>query len=179
MSTTLILGAIAFGMLDLHTGGLRNDQAFRGKPESVVGQNVLQQSFPPGASAPAQVLANADAVPQVVAAMKATPGVYAVLPPGAVYRGRVEIDAILTAADGSAANHAVDALRARLHAIPGADAKVGGQAATTLDINRASVHDRKVVIPIVLVVVFVILGLLLRALGRAGGADRDRACCRS
>jgi RND superfamily putative drug exporter len=41
---------------------------------------------------------------------------------------------------------------------------VGGQAATTLDVNRASVHDRKVVIPIVLIVVFVILGLLLRAL---------------
>ena len=162
--TTLILGAIAFGILDLHAGGLRNDQAFRGKPESVVGQNILQESFPPGASAPAQVLANADAVDKVVAAMKETPGVDTVLPPGAVYRGRAEIDAILTAADGPAANHAVDALRSRLHAIPGADAKVGGQAATTLDVNRASVHDRKVVIPIVLVVVFVILGLLLRAL---------------
>jgi putative drug exporter of the RND superfamily len=48
--------------------------------------------------------------------------------------------------------------------LPNADALVGGQAATTLDVNRASARDLRVVVPIVLVVVFVILALLLRAL---------------
>jgi RND superfamily putative drug exporter len=41
---------------------------------------------------------------------------------------------------------------------------VGGNTAVTLDIARAADHDRKVIIPIILVLVFVILGLLLRAL---------------
>jgi RND superfamily putative drug exporter len=55
-------------------------------------------------------------------------------------------------------------LRAGLHAVPGADAKVGGTTATDLDINRAADRDNKVIIPIVLGVVFLILIGLLRAL---------------
>ena len=41
---------------------------------------------------------------------------------------------------------------------------VGGTTATLLDENRANAHDRDLVIPLILAVVFVILGLLLRAL---------------
>jgi len=51
-----------------------------------------------------------------------------------------------------------------VHAVPGADAKVGGITAINLDVARASAHDRNLIIPIILVVVFVILALLLRAL---------------
>ena len=41
---------------------------------------------------------------------------------------------------------------------------VGGNTAINLDVERAAAHDRNVIIPLILVVVFVILGLLLRAL---------------
>jgi RND superfamily putative drug exporter len=51
-----------------------------------------------------------------------------------------------------------------LHAVPGADALVGGNTAVNLDVQRAAAHDRNLIIPIILAVVFVILGLLLRAL---------------
>ena len=51
-----------------------------------------------------------------------------------------------------------------MHAVPGANALVGGGTAVNLDVQRASAHDRNVIIPLILVVVFVILGLLLRAL---------------
>jgi len=51
-----------------------------------------------------------------------------------------------------------------VHAVPGANAQVGGTTAINLDVERASAHDRNVIIPLILVVVFVILGLLLRAL---------------
>ena len=47
---------------------------------------------------------------------------------------------------------------------PGADALVGGNTAINLDVERAAAHDRKVIIPVILVVVFLILALLLRAL---------------
>ena len=40
----------------------------------------------------------------------------------------------------------------------------GGATATALDVERASAHDRTVIIPLILAVVFVILGLLLRSL---------------
>ena len=45
-----------------------------------------------------------------------------------------------------------------------ASALVGGATATALDVERASAHDRTVIIPLILAVVFIILGLLLRAL---------------
>jgi len=41
---------------------------------------------------------------------------------------------------------------------------VGGNTAINLDVERASAHDRNVIIPVILAVVFVILALLLRAL---------------
>jgi hypothetical protein len=67
------------------------------------------------------------------------------------------------APDSQAGYDTVDRLRDRVHAIPGADAKVGGGSAVTLDIQRASRHDRNLVVPLVLGVVLVILALVLRA----------------
>ncbi|HEV2887290.1 MAG TPA: MMPL family transporter, partial [Jatrophihabitans sp.] len=50
------------------------------------------------------------------------------------------------------------------HAVPGADARVGGISATTSDIQKASVDDRNLIIPIVLLVIFLVLAVLLRAI---------------
>jgi RND superfamily putative drug exporter len=70
---------------------------------------------------------------------------------------------LTSAADSQASYDLVDRLRSTVHAIPGADGKVGGSSAVNLDILRASRHDRDLVVPLVLVVVTIILGLLLRA----------------
>jgi RND superfamily putative drug exporter len=51
-----------------------------------------------------------------------------------------------------------------VHAIPGANAIVGGTTAVNLDVQRATAHDRNLIIPVILAVVFVILVLLLRAI---------------
>lgn len=78
--------------------------------------------------------------------------------------GRLLVDARLTSAsDTGPASDTVVRLRTAVHAVPGADALVGGRAATNLDTNNASRHDRNLVIPIVLAVILVVLGLLLRA----------------
>jgi RND superfamily putative drug exporter len=45
-----------------------------------------------------------------------------------------------------------------------ADVRVGGNVARALDRAQAQAHDRRVVIPLVLIVVFLVLALLLRAL---------------
>ena len=56
-------------------------------------------------------------------------------------------------------------IRAAVHTVADADARVGGNVARTMDMGRqAQAHDRRVVIPLVLIVVFSVLALLLRAL---------------
>jgi putative drug exporter of the RND superfamily len=66
--------------------------------------------------------------------------------------------------DSQAAYDTIDRVRGNVHAIPGANALVGGTTATNLDVQNAARHDRDLIIPIVLAVVVVILGLLLRAI---------------
>jgi len=55
-------------------------------------------------------------------------------------------------------------VRTAVHAVPGADALVGGGTAIQSDIESASAHDNRVVIPLVLIVVMLVLMVLLRAL---------------
>jgi RND superfamily putative drug exporter len=79
--------------------------------------------------------------------------------------GRTLVNATLADSyDSQNAYDTIKRLRTALHAIPGADARVGGQTAATLDVQNASVHDRNLIIPIVLLVIFIVLALLLRAL---------------
>ncbi len=79
--------------------------------------------------------------------------------------GRTVINAQLTASyDSQPAYDAIKALRQAVHAVPGAGAQVGGQAAIQLDTLDASARDSRVIIPLVLVVILIVLMILLRAI---------------
>ncbi|GAB3985714.1 hypothetical protein GCM10027615_76370 [Plantactinospora veratri] len=79
--------------------------------------------------------------------------------------GRVQLQATLTApADSAEAEQTVRELRVAVHAVPDADAVVGGSSAVSVDTADATTRDRNVIIPAVLGVIAVILALLLRAL---------------
>jgi putative drug exporter of the RND superfamily len=161
--TALALCGLAVGLIDTHTG-LDQDQQFRTKPQSVVGQRLLAESFPSGASSPTVVTANAAATQPVLAAVRGTPGVVQAQVTGQS-GGLVQIDATLDATVGTDASHrTIERLRDRIHAVSGAGALAGGTAATDLDISNASARDRDVIVPLVLAVVLVILAVLLRAL---------------
>jgi putative drug exporter of the RND superfamily len=162
--TALVLGSLALGATGLEANGLQSKDSFRTEPEAVTGEEVLARHFPAGAGNPVQVIGKAEAAPQLQSAVSATPGVTAVTRP-VVRDGYAYVEGTLTSAPDSQAGYdTVDRLRASVHAIPGADAKVGGGSAVNLDIQRATRHDRNLVVPLVLVVVLVILGLLLRAI---------------
>jgi RND superfamily putative drug exporter len=162
--TAVVLGALALGVTQLEANGLQSKDSFRTKPESVTGEAALARHFPAGEGNPVQVIGNADAAPQLQTAVSATPGVTAVTRP-LVRDGYAYLEGTLTsAADSQAGFDTVDRLRATVHAIPGADAKVGGGSAVNLDIQRATRHDRNLVVPLVLLVVLVILGVVLRAI---------------
>ncbi len=165
VTTAVILGILALGLTGLKASGLTAAESFVGHhPDSVVGQTVISQNFPAGAGQPVIVVSNTAQADQVEAAFKATPGITGVTGPVA-REGHAFLQGTLTSApDSQAAFGTIDKVRAAVHAVPGADAMVGGNTAVTLDIARAADHDRNLIIPIVLVLVFVVLGLLLRAI---------------
>jgi len=165
VTTAVILGILALGLTGLKASGLTAAESFVGHhPDSVVGQAVIGQNFPAGAGQPVVVVSNVAQAAQVEAAFKATPGITGVTDP-VTRDGHAFLQGTLTSApDGQAAFSTIDHVRANVHAVPGADAIVGGNTAVTLDIARAADHDRNLIIPIILVLVFVILGLLLRAI---------------
>jgi len=164
ITTALILGVMALGLTGLKANGLTNAQSFRGHPDSVVGQSVIDQHFPAGAGQPVEIFGNPASGAQLAAALRSVPGITGVTSP-VTQAGHAYIEATLTAApDSQAAYSTIDRIRTAVHAVPGSDALVGGNTAINLDVQRAAAHDRDLIIPIVLVVVFVILALLLRAL---------------
>jgi RND superfamily putative drug exporter len=164
ITTAVILGAMAIGLTGLKASGLTNAQSFRGHPDSVAGQTVLDQHFPAGAGQPIEVFANPADATQVAAALRSVNGLTGVTSP-VIQGGDAYIEATLTEApDSPAAYTTIDRARVAVHAIPGANALVGGNTAINLDVQRAAAHDRNLIIPIILAVVFVILGLLLRAI---------------
>jgi putative drug exporter of the RND superfamily len=162
--TAVVLGAMALGLTGLKAEGLQNKDGFRTAQDSVAGEKALDRHFPAGAGNPVQVTGRAEAAPQLQAVVSATPGVTAVTRPQ-VKDGLAYLEGTLTSAPDSQAGYdTVDQLRDRVHAIAGAEAKVGGGSAVQLDIQRATRHDRNLVVPLVLLVVLLILGVLLRAI---------------
>ena len=164
VTTALVLGVLALGLAGLKANGLTNAQSFRGHPDSVAGQQLLDQHFPGGAGEPVVVVGNRASAAQLTAAFRSTPGITGVTPP-AVRAGHAYLEGTLTAAPDSPAAYAtIDRVRSAVHAVPGAGALVGGNTAINLDVQRAAAHDRDLIIPVILAVVFVILALLLRAI---------------
>ncbi|HET9732807.1 MAG TPA: MMPL family transporter [Acidimicrobiales bacterium] len=163
VGTTLALGALAIGLLQFHASGLTNAQSYTGKPDAVVADQILSRHFAGGAGSPVVVIANSASANLARQAMSSIGDVASVSDP-IVIGGKVELEATLQSLPDTPESYAtVDRLRSALHRIPGADALVGGNSAVNLDVQRAASHDRSLIIPIILVVVFAILALLLRA----------------
>ncbi len=161
--TAVLLAAASLGLLTLKLGALTQAQSYRGTPSAVAGEKVLARHFPAGAGEPVYVIGHAGAAPRMRAALAGTKGITAVLPPQ-VRDGLVLLQGTLSVPpDSHAAYTVVSRVRAAEHAIPGADAKVGGETAINADVESYAIRDRNVIIPLVLLVVLVILALLLRA----------------
>ncbi|GAA4713131.1 MMPL family transporter [Phytohabitans rumicis] len=165
IGTAVALVALTLGIGNLSLG-LPASETFTKEVGSVTGQRLIERHFPDGAASPALILATAGTSDQVVAAARGAAGIADVPAPRLSADGAwVRIDAVLTdAPDSDAAKDTVDRLRAAVHAVPGAQAVVGGDTATELDTQRAANRDNLVVIPLILGVVFLILVVLLRAL---------------
>jgi RND superfamily putative drug exporter len=159
----VLLGALSLGVPHIQLG-LAQTQKFTSTPESVTGQKILADAFSAGSGSPTVVIAQAGSADAVLAAAKGVDGVTSAslgATNGTITQLNVVLDA---AAETPAAFGTVDRLRTELHGIDGADALVGGLDAQTLDVNTAQTRDQDLVIPLILLVVFLVLALLLRAL---------------
>ncbi|WP_108250145.1 MMPL family transporter [Planctomonas deserti] len=185
--STILLLLMSAGLLGLRANGVPQSDLVLGTSEARDGQNELGEHFPGGTGSPAVIVGSADdvdaladaaagvdGIDSVVAASADSPsgtlpvgtGAPAGIVPGAAPTesgGRVLLQATLTsAADSEEAERTVRELRTAVREVdPGA--LVGGVTATALDTNETSIHDRTLIIPIVLAVILVILMLLLRS----------------
>jgi RND superfamily putative drug exporter len=168
--TAVALAVCSLGLIQLRAAGIGNADAFTGKPDSIVGQEVSARYFPAGSGDPLVVISNQAQAQQVGRTVAGTRGVVPEslgLPPGtrSAFEGKVLFEATMTdPADSEAAKQTVERVRDAVHAVPDADAQVGGGTAALLDMDRATTHDNVLIIPLVLVVVLLILCVLLRAL---------------
>ena len=172
-ASVLVLAVMSLGITRLNANGIAAADQYTVAVDSVAGQQVADRHFAAGAGSPAVVIANAEQKDALVAAARSVPGVsnVAILTSSPastdpkIVGGKVLIDVTLRdPAESAAAKTAVKDLRTVVHAIPGADALVGGTTATDLDTQASATHDLAVIIPLVLAVILVILVILLRSL---------------
>ncbi|WP_220465684.1 MMPL family transporter [Microbacterium esteraromaticum] len=189
ISTAIVLAVAAVGVVQLDAKGVPQSDLVLGASEARDGQQVLGEHFPGGSGSPAYVLVDEgrlqDAADVLLAdesvdgvsvtaadspsgsAPVTADGITAFGPPGSpapdptVVDGRVLLQGTLAdAADSADAEATVERLRSALEPMGGL---VGGVTATAVDTNTASIHDRNLIIPVILGVILVILMLLLRA----------------
>lgn len=191
VATTVLLLVGAALVPQLNASGIPQSDLVIGESQARDGQNVLGEHFPDGSGSPTYIVASDAELFDVAELLLAHPGVDSVSvtsadspsgaapvtedgivafgPPGTpvpeptVSNGDVLIQATLTdAADSDAAAETVRELRAELTQTSGA--LIGGATATAIDTNDASIHDRNLIIPVVLIVILFILMLLLRSI---------------
>jgi RND superfamily putative drug exporter len=188
--TTLVLLAGAAGITQLDANGVPQSDLVLGASEARDGQVALGEHFPGGSGSPVYVVVDQDKLQDAADILLANDGVdtvsvtaadspsgtapvtadgiTAVGPPGTpvpdptTVDGDVLLQGTLTdAADSEAAAATVRELRSELTDVK---ALVGGVTATSIDTNDASIHDRNLIIPVILVVIMFILMLLLRSI---------------
>jgi len=186
----VLLLAASAGLLQLKASGTPQSAVVEGTSQARDGQTALGKHFAQGSGSPAVIVVaesslqaaatkalDTSGVDSVTVQSGASPsGSYAVtksgiqplipgVPAGAptVKDGKVLLQATLSKdPDSVAAQKIVENLRTRLANTGGAI--VGGVTATAIDTNAAAVHDRDLIIPIVLLVILIVLMLLLRAI---------------
>ncbi|GAT73983.1 MMPL family transporter [Microbacterium hydrocarbonoxydans] len=190
IATTAVLLLGSAGLTQLNADGVPQSELVLGASEARDGQAALGAHFPGGSGSPVYVLVDEERMPDAAAVLLDDDGVDAVsiassgspsgtapvtadgigavgapgtpIPEPTVADGRVLLQAtLMDAADSDAAASTVRELRDALDPL---GALVGGVTATSVDTNDASIHDRNLIIPVVLGVILVILMLLLRSI---------------
>lgn len=159
-----LLAVMASGLLGASLG-LSQTEKFRVPSESAAGLTVLSEHFDAGQAQPFTIVTRTESQDDVAAAAEAVPGVVRVnvattSDDGALAR----LSVVGESAPGTAESRAlVGQLRSAVHAVPGADALVGGQGAVEVDARDGNLRDFLLIAPVILLLTFLVLTVLLRA----------------
>jgi putative drug exporter of the RND superfamily len=193
IASTLLLAVACLGLFQLKADGVPQSDFVLGASQARDGQAVLAAHFPGGSGTPTVIIGPKAELKELATTILGTSGVdslsavaadspsgtvgvtkdgglVAVGRPGTpppepvVVDGNVMLQATLDdAGDSDPAEKTVRALRTRLADVdPGV--LVGGTTAIAIDTNDTAIHDRTLIIPIILGVILIILMLLLRSL---------------
>ena len=171
MISASVLLIFAFASTTLKADGIGTVDTFTGKPESVIGQKLLESHFAGGQGNPTQIVVSQVKVDELVMRLSAAPGVTNVvlqmdpINPSIVHivNGKAILELTLDKApDSVAAGNDIPKIRQIAHAID-AQSLVGGTSAVYFDVRTANNRDNRTIIPIILFVITLILGLLLRS----------------
>ena len=165
IGVTALLVALSLGLANFDDG-LTQGNSFRDEVEAVQGQELLSLSFPSGSNAPTDVVVrDPSKVGAVRRAVAAVDGVAAVTPPVARGEQGVLLNAVLEPSPFSTEAFAlIPDIRAAAKQAGGPGTLVGGATAVERDLRAAAARDTRLIVPVALVVVFLILVVLLRAL---------------
>lgn len=190
VSTLIVLLLGAAFVPTLKADGVSQSDLVLGSSEARDGQQALGEHFPGGSGSPAYIIVDETQAAQVadvvlnndnfetvtvtsadspsgsapITADGIVPLGSGKAPAPVVVEGQVLLQATLVEApDSEEAQKAIRSIR-QTFADENISAVVGGVTATSVDTNDASIHDRNLIIPIVLLVILVILMLLLRSI---------------
>lgn len=159
-----LLAMMATGAFGVSVG-LSQAEKFRVPSEAAAGLTVLAAHFDAGQAQPFTIVANAAKADDVVAEAEGVPGVARVSVSATSVDGHlVRLSVVGGPSPGTPDSRAVVVdLREAVHAVSDADALVGGQGAADLDARNGNVRDLLLIAPLILLVSFLILTVLLRA----------------
>jgi putative drug exporter of the RND superfamily len=165
IGTLAVLAVMITGLTFLNSD-LTSGNMFRDDVGSVRGQRLIEAGFPAGTNAPTDILVTDDSkVEAVRKAVARAPGVAQVSP--RVERGPAGSKLEVTLVEdpySTAGFDLIPGIRDGAQAVAGDDVLVGGPTAQEHDLRDSSVRDNRLIVPIALVVVFLILAALLRAI---------------
>ncbi len=178
--TAAVLAGAALFTTQLDADGLTTAEQFTTDVDSVVGQEILSAHYPAGSGVPVSIIGDEQDAGGLLEVVRGVDGIADAqltttgpatatgqTEPGGppkVVDGKVQVEAVLTvASDSPAAENTVLRLRSAVDEI-GTDVLVGGGTAVVYDIKEESARDTRVIIPAILVMIFLVLALLLRAL---------------
>ena len=163
--TTGLLLVACLGLFRLDASGLSTEDTYTKEFDSIKGQKLLAEHGLADNSNTIQVITDSGERASVQEALAGVGGLGEPTEPRPVGADRVYFEQTVGAdISSTAAFEIVESAREAAHGVEGAEALVGGGSAFYLDTKVASTRDSLVIIPIVLLVVFLILVGLLRAL---------------
>lgn len=184
VSTALLLGVAALGVFQLKADGVSQSDLILTSSQARDGQEALSEHFPGSSGNPVYVITPVKEITQTSTILLAQEGVESLsLTTNTPGFGQVVVTEPLlteqlTELEATVSNQSV-LLQATLKAAPDSVAAenivrqlrsetapevlIGGSAAISVDSNEAALHDRNLIIPIVLVVILIVLIFLLKS----------------